>query len=126
IGDTEYALLSNSMYEQVPAMNAMPLETATDTARFLRDVAKPEDSAFIQTNIVRVDGRRQVYIPVYRQQGASTLTVVRDLKSSVKEWEARLSQPDIALQVVMDQSVYVRPSIAAFVQEGGWGPCQPP
>ncbi len=69
IGDTDYALLSNSMYEQVPDMRYMPLDATMNTARFLRDVAKPTDSAFIQTNIVRVDGRRQVYIPVYRQQG---------------------------------------------------------
>ncbi|HLJ12811.1 MAG TPA: efflux RND transporter permease subunit, partial [Planctomycetaceae bacterium] len=121
IGETDYALLSNSMYQQVSEMGYMPLEAATDTARFLRDVATPTDAAFIQTNIVRVDGRRQVYIPVYRQQGASTLTVVNDLKHSIKDMEARLTQPDIALKVVMDQSVFVRASIAALVQEGALG-----
>ena len=81
IGDMDYAILSNSMYEKVSDMGVMPLTAAVDssnTARFLRDVAVPSDSAFIQTNIVRVDGRPQVYIPVYRQQGASTLTVVND------------------------------------------------
>ena len=36
--------------------------------------ATPKDTSFIQTNIVRVNGRRQVYIPVFRQLGASTLT----------------------------------------------------
>jgi multidrug efflux pump subunit AcrB len=124
IGDMDYAVLSNSMYEQVPDMGLMPLTAATDsseTSRFLRDVAQPTDSSFIQTNIVRVDGRPQVYIPVYRQQGASTLAVVNDLKNSIKDMESKLTKPDIDLKVVMDQSVFVRASIAALVQEGALG-----
>ena len=36
-----------------------------------RSIHAPAD--FIQTNVVRVNGRRPVYLPVYRQLGASTL-----------------------------------------------------
>src|SRR5262245_13828774 len=121
IGDYDIALLSNSMYERVPDMGYMPLEEDPNAARFLRDVAKPSDSAFIQTNIVRVDGRRQVYIPVYRQRGASTLTVVDDLQSGISDMAARVSQPDIDLKVVMDQSVFVWASIKALCWEGALG-----
>ena len=121
IGDIDYPLLSNSMYQEVPDMRFMPLDAEAGASRFLRDVAKPTDSAFIQTNIVRVDGRREVYIPVYRQQGASTLTVVNDLKNSIKDMEARISRPGISLKVVLDQSVFVRSAIAALVQEGALG-----
>ena len=121
IGNDDVALLSNSMYEKVEDMGTMPLEAETNAARFLHDVAQPSDAAYIQTNIVRVDGRRQVYIPVYRQQGASTLAVVDDLKNSIKSMEERVSQPDIALKVVMDQSVFVRASISALKQEGALG-----
>ena len=76
LGDTDYAIDSNSMYELVERMGDMPLRTENGNAAFMRDVATSKDSAFIQTNIVRVDGRREVYIPVFRQLGASTLTVV--------------------------------------------------
>jgi multidrug efflux pump subunit AcrB len=124
IGELDYAILSNSMYEKVSDMGQMPLTAATDstaTSRFLRDIATPTDGAFIQTNIVRVDGRPQVYIPVYRQQGASTLTVVDDLKKSISDMKARLTKSDIDLKVVMDQSVFVRASISALIQEGVLG-----
>ena len=50
--------------------------TSTGNAAYLRDVATPKDASYIQTNVVRVNGRRQVYIPVFRQLGASTLHVV--------------------------------------------------
>jgi multidrug efflux pump subunit AcrB len=121
IGDYDIALLSNSMYEKVPDMGYMPLEEDPNAARFLRDVAKPSDSSFIQTNIVRVDGRRQVYIPVYRQRGASTLTVVDQLKTGISDMAARVSQPDIDLKLVMDQSVFVWASIKALCWEGALG-----
>src|SRR4029078_9107655 len=75
----------------------------------------------IQTNVVRVNGRRQVYVPVYRQRGASTLSVVDSIKETLPEMQSRLSKPDVNLQLVMDQSVYVRSSIAALVQEGVLG-----
>ncbi len=68
-GNTDYALDSNSMYDLVERMGDIPIKTEHGNAIYLRDVATPKDANFIQTNIVRVNGRRQVYIPVYRQLG---------------------------------------------------------
>ena len=124
IGDLDYALMSNSMYEYVDGKTGMgniPLQAEHNNAEYLRDVAKAEDAAFIQTNIVRVNGRKQVYIPVYRQLGASTLRVVSTLKEALPEMQPRLTRPGIALKLVMDQSIYVRSSIAALAQEGALG-----
>ena len=95
--------------------------TEHGNATFLRDVATPKDASFIQTNVVRVNGRRQVYIPVFRQLGSSTLDVVNDLQEALPDMQARLTSPDINLKVVMDQSVYVRHSIESLVQEGVLG-----
>jgi multidrug efflux pump subunit AcrB len=120
-GDTDYALDSNSMYSLVDRMGDIPIKTEHGNAIYLRDVATPKDANFIQTNVVRVNGRRQVYIPVFRQLGMSTLDVVSGVKKSLSDMEARLSRPDIALHLVMDQSVYVRASISALAQEGVLG-----
>ncbi len=120
-GRTDYAIDSNSMYALVDRMGDIPIKTEHGNAIFLRDVATPKDANYIQTNVVRVNGRRQVYIPIYRQSGSSTLSVVDSVKKAVPDMESRLSRPDINLKVVMDQSVYVRASIAALVQEGVLG-----
>jgi len=121
VGTTDYALDSNSMYTFVERMGDMPLRDEFGNAAYLRDVANPEDAAFIQTNIVRINGRREVYIPVYRQLGASTLAVVDTVRSKLSEMQSRLTRPGITLKMVMDQSVYVRSAIAALVQEGLMG-----
>src|SRR4051812_45595039 len=120
-GKFDYALESNSMYELVDRMGDIPVKAANGKTIFLRDVADPKDASLIQTNIVRVNGRRQVYIPVYRQMGTSTLSVVDGLTAGAPDMKAKITQPDIDLKVVMDQSVYVRHSISSLVEEGVLG-----
>jgi multidrug efflux pump subunit AcrB len=117
-GNTDYALDSNSMYEVVRNMKEIPVKSENGRTVFLGDVAEPKDRHLIQTNVVRVNGRRQVYIPVYRQMGASTLTVVENLKTAVPEMTGKLTRPDIDLKLVMDQSVYVWHSIKSLINEG--------
>jgi multidrug efflux pump subunit AcrB len=118
IGDKDIAISSNSMFENPDDMRDIPIHPEQGRFGFLGDVADPKDSSFIQTNVVLVNGRRQVYIPVFRQVGASTLNVVNDLKNSLPDIKSKLSESDVDLKLVMDQSVYVRASIAALVQEG--------
>lgn len=121
IGTSDYALDSNSLYELIDRMGDIPIKTDADKTVFLRDVARPEDASLIQTSIVRVDGRRQVYVPVYRQQGASTLAVVDSLRKNLPDMRDRLTTPDVNLSLVMDQSVYVRRAIESLTEEGVLG-----
>ncbi len=125
-GKTDYALDSNSMYSLPAMMGDIPIKTENGRTIFLRDVATPRDASMIQTNVVRIGGphgesRRQVYIPVYRQMGSSTLDVVNGVKEAVPEMKNKLTQGDIDLKVVMDQSIYVRHSIESLAEEGVLG-----
>ena len=120
-GDTDYAIDSNSMFDLVGDMGEIPLRNEHGNAAFLRDVATPKDANYIQTNVVRVNGRRQVYIPVFRQLGASTLRSSTRSRRPLETMKARLTRPGIDLKVVMDQSVYVRQSIESLVEEGVLG-----
>jgi len=121
IGDTDYALDSNSMYDLAEEMGTIPLRTQFGNVSFLRDVATPKDASFIQTNVVRIDGKREVYIPVFRQLGASTLGVVETVRKRLPDFAARITRAGCDLKLVMDQSVYVRQSIMSLIQEGVLG-----
>ncbi len=120
-GDTDYAIDSNSMFDKITSMGDTPLRNEQGNAAYLRDVGTPKDANYIQTNVVRVNGKRQVYVPVFRQLGESTLTVVDNLKASLENMTSRLTRNGIDLQVVMDQSVYVRRSIESLIEEGVLG-----
>jgi multidrug efflux pump subunit AcrB len=116
-GDLEYQINANAMVEEVPDFNALPLKVDGAGSIFVRDVANVEDAAQIQTNVVRIDGRRQVYIPIYRQPGANTIAVVEGIRGQLGAIRDRLPK-DISLDIVMDQSVYVRESIRHLEWEG--------
>lgn len=120
IGDIDYQIDSDSMMASPQAMDFIPLRARSGNSVYLRDVGHTEDAARIQTGLVRINGRRQVYVPVYRQQGASTLAVVDGVKAAVPQMLERIPS-GIDLQVVMDQSVYVRKAIEALVHEGTLG-----
>ncbi len=117
-GRLDYDLDSNSMYDLPEQMRAIPIKMKDGKPIFLGDVANPQDAAMIQTNIVRVNGRKQVYIPVFRQVGSSTLDVVETLRKTLPDMQQRLSRTDIELKPVMDQSVYVKNSITSLATEG--------
>ena len=111
LGDIDYQIVTNGMVEDVAEMNQFPIRSDfTGREVLIGDVAKVEDTAQIQSNIVRVNGRRQVYIPVYRQPGANTISVVNAIQRSIKGILERLPK-GISIHLVADQSKYVRQAL---------------
>ena len=125
VGDMDYFLDSNAMFERGAGHGRRsPCGTEHGNRAFVGDVAQPTDDAMIQTTIVRVDGRKQVYIPVMRQKGASTLRVIDQLRDRAPRDRDRVLTRPCHLELIMDQSVYVRQSISSLATEGilGAGP----
>ncbi|OAI46798.1 hypothetical protein AYO44_10710 [Planctomycetaceae bacterium SCGC AG-212-F19] len=119
-GDYEFQLDSNAMVAAVRDLNDLPLRVEQGNRVFLRDVGNAADSHAIQTALVRINGHRQVYVPIYRQQGASSLTVVDGVRDKIPQIEEDLKGDgyNVKLDFVMDQSVYVREAIHALIHEG--------
>ncbi len=125
-GDINYQIISNAMVPEVEMLNDIPVKTEGQTVVFMRDVGEVRDSHEIQSNIVRINGRRQVYIPVYRQPGANTIAIVDDINDQLSRILQRLKEMDpknrdLVLSVVMDQSVNVRSTIRSLQFEAGLG-----
>ena len=118
-GDTDFQINANGMVQHVADMNKIPITLGSGPAVFVGDVAKVEDSAQIQQNIVHINGKRQVYIPIYRQPGANTIAVVEGIRAALKPILERIK--GINLDIVMDQSVYVRQAIRNLVNEASLG-----
>jgi multidrug efflux pump subunit AcrB len=116
-GKNQVLLDSNVMVARVKELNDLPIRTTPNDAVYLRDIGKAEDSNAIQTSRVRIDGHREVYVPIYRQQGASSLAVAHGVRDYLAEMESRLPA-GTKLNFVMDQSSYVEESIHALIHEG--------
>lgn len=120
-GSNEVALDSNSMVNAVRDFNDMPIRLGTENNTvYLREIGRALDAHSIQTALVRINGHRQVYVPIYRQQGASSLAVIDGLKKEIPYMTETLkaSGRDVKLDLVMDQSIYVREAIRSLIDEG--------
>src|SRR5438552_1157748 len=120
LGGTEYQLDTNALPPTVEEMNAFPIKSEKGAFAYVRDVGDTIDSAEIQSNVVRVDGKRQVYIPIYRQPGANTIAVVDGVKQQIATLKTQLPE-GVNLDVVFDQSFYVKQSVRSLVFEGVLG-----
>jgi len=129
MGDLDYQIFTNSIPKLVSDMNDTPLGIVEGAPVLMGHVGEVRDAGQIQTNIVRTNGSRQVYVPIYRQPGANTIEIVDALKSSLSQMLARLKEMNaddpkmqsLILSVVMDQSVGVRESIGGLQLAAGLG-----
>jgi multidrug efflux pump subunit AcrB len=120
IGDKDFNIYANSQFPDAQSMNAMPLKSVGNASVLVADVGKAEDSGALQYNIVRIDGQRSVYVPIFKQGGNSnTITIVDGIKSAIK----KLVDIPESLQtaVVFDQSVFVKLAISNVSREAGIG-----
>jgi multidrug efflux pump subunit AcrB len=115
MGDTDYQILSNGLAETVSDMNDYPLRSQNGITVSVKDIGQAKDDHAIQTNVVMIDGKRQVYVPIYRQPGANSLSVVDNVKKRMARLEQTLG--GITLKVVADQSEFIRHAIHGIAEE---------
>ena len=69
IGNRDYNIYANSQVDNPTDLNSIPLKSVGLGSIVVADVGKAEDAGAIQTNIVRIDGQKSVYIPILKQGG---------------------------------------------------------
>jgi len=129
MGDVDFQIFTNALPDAVEKLNDTPIRVVNGAPVLMRDVGEVRDAGQIQSNIVRVNGARQVYIPIYRQPGANTIEIVDAIKDRLSRILARLKDMNsdnpkmqsLVLSVVMDQSVGVRQSITGLQIAGALG-----
>lgn len=120
IGPFDYNLYSNSQVAAANVINQMPLKTVGNSSVLVADIGKAVDGEAIQTNIVRVDGQPSVYLPILKQGGdTNTISVVEGTKQALRHLVDIPKQ--LKARVVFDQSLFVKTSISALLNEGAIG-----
>src|SRR5271166_4588588 len=120
IGNRDYNIYANSQVPTPDDVNRIPLKSVGLGSVLVADVGKAEDAGAIQTNIVRIDGQRSVYIPVLKQGGDSnTIAIVNGVKEATRHL---VDVPDVLkTAVVFDQSIFVKTAVKNLLKEGGIG-----
>jgi multidrug efflux pump subunit AcrB len=120
IGSKDFNIYANSQFPDASSMNSMPLKSVGSSSVLVGDIGKAIDSGALQYNIVRIDGQRSVYVPIFKQGGDSnTITIVDGIKTAIKKL---VDIPDsLKTAVVFDQSVFVKLAISNVVREAAIG-----
>ena len=120
IGTRDFNIYANSQVPTPEQINSMPLKSEGNASVLVGDIGHAEDAGAIQTNIVRIDGQRSVYIPILKQAGKSnTIAIVNGMRKAIKHL---VDIPDsLKTAVVFDQSKFVKGAIRNLLKEATIG-----
>ncbi len=112
----EYAIETNSSPSVIDQLNNLPVRTINGAVIYLRDVAHVRDGSPPQTNIVRVDGKRAIMMSIMKTGSASTLEIIKGVRDKVESIRGQLP-PQLQINALSDQSIFVRGAINGVVRE---------
>ena len=117
LGAQEMGVRLNSSPETLRDLSAIPIATVRGATVTIGDVAQVRDGFAPQTNMVRNNGRNGVLLSILKSGGASTLDIVRRIRSTLPEVMPTLP-PEYHLDLLFDQSIFVRAAVDGVVKEG--------
>jgi CzcA family heavy metal efflux pump len=117
IGSYEYQVDMNGAPQTIQELNDLPIKTIGDSTIYIKDVANVRDGYPPQTNIVRTNGQRSALMVILKIGDASTLDIISGVKAILPTIAAGLP-PQLKIQPVADQSLFVKASISGVIREG--------
>jgi multidrug efflux pump subunit AcrB len=116
IGSYDYPVSINSSATSIDELNNLPIKVVNGAMVYVHDVAQVHDGYAVQTNIVNRGRTRSVLLTILKSGGASTLSVVQGVKDALPGILKTIPE-DIKVDLIDDQSIFVRSSIQGVVTE---------
>jgi CzcA family heavy metal efflux pump len=116
IGQYEYDVALNASPETIQELNDLPIKAANNTTIYVHDVAHVRDGFTPQTNIVRRNGQRSTLLSILKIGDTSTLDIVKQVRDMLPKIAATLP-PQLKIEPIADQSLFVRAAIKGVVRE---------
>src|SRR5215472_9271264 len=116
LGVLEHQVELNASPQTIAELNDLPIKSENGAIIYMRDVAHVRDGFSPQTNIVRQDGVRGTLLSIMKNRGASTIDVVKDVRTMLPQLAETLPK-DLKLTPLFDQSLFVRAAIQGVLKE---------
>ncbi len=105
----------DTMITNIEEFGKIPLRRGRTV--YLRDVASISDGTDINYGYALVNGKRSLYIPVVKQNTASTLTVVSEIHKTMPRFQSVLPE-SVKISYEFDESPTVKEAIRSVATEG--------
>jgi multidrug efflux pump subunit AcrB len=116
IGSIEYDIEMNATPTTVAELNDLPIKTVGGSTIYIHDVAHVRDGNPPQTSLARVNGQRSAIMSIVKYGAASTLDIISKVKA-VLPVAAQQLPPQLQIDPLVDQSLFVRAAIDGVVRE---------
>jgi multidrug efflux pump subunit AcrB len=116
MGEYEYIIDMNNIPRTIADLNSLPIKRSNGTVIFIGDVAQVHDGYQPQINVVNVNGKRAVLVNILKNGKASTLQVVDGVKRLLPRLRLLIPR-DCQLDVITDESIFVRECVEEVVRE---------
>ncbi|MDP9149912.1 MAG: efflux RND transporter permease subunit [Myxococcota bacterium] len=117
LGTQELLVRLNGSPDTVGEIAALPIKSSNGSTVTIGDVAHVRDGYAPQTSMVRANGRRGILMTLLKSAGASTLDIVSRVRAVMPSLLATLP-PEYKMDLLFDQSVFVRAAIDGVLKEG--------
>jgi multidrug efflux pump subunit AcrB len=97
-----------------------PIRPVSGATIYLRDLGTIANGTDTITAYAHINGKRTVYIPVTKRADASTLAVIKAVKTAIPEFK-KVVPEDVDVSLQFDQSTYVTNSLRGLILEGVLG-----
>jgi multidrug efflux pump subunit AcrB len=118
LGNQELLVRLNSSPDAIHEIASLPIKTVSGSTVTIGDVAQVRDGYAPQTSLVRANGRRGVLMTLLKSAGSSTLDIVGRIRDIMPGLLATLP-PAYKMDLLFDQSVFVRAAIEGVLKEAG-------
>lgn len=115
IGSLNYFTRFNSQVPDLSGIRDIPVALSHRVPVFVRDVADVRDSFAPQENLVLVDGKPSVVLPIYRETGYSALSVIGQIRDALPHLDK--VPREVKASVLFDQTIYIRDALSSLLRE---------
>ncbi|MEW6730020.1 MAG: efflux RND transporter permease subunit [Acidobacteriota bacterium] len=112
-GDREQVLRTLGRVSTSADFNKIVVSNTGNTPVRISDLGYVEDGVEEQRSLAKLDGSEAVILEIRKQSGTNTLEVVSLIKARIAELSRQLP-PDFHLQVIRDQSLFIKSSFEAI------------
>ena len=92
IGGINYGIDAKGMIIDIEDFNDIVITYRNGKPIYVKDVGRAANAAAIQTNIARIDGREQVYLPIFKRPNANTISAVNAVIKQLPMLKQRMKE----------------------------------
>lgn len=114
-GDREMTLRTAGDINKVRDFASLPVARRAGVQLYVRDIATVTDGTEERSSFSRYQGRPAIGIDIVKQSGSNTVVVADKIKKAVEDLKKELP-PGVQLDIVRDNSVYIRDAVRDVVK----------